>query len=273
MTERGLDRERLFEALDALRGARDASGPETGWAWRVVDRWIDARLKRPPREHDDIRQRTLIKVMKGVAGMQADTPPAAEAWLRRVHRSATNEHHRGHDPVTVGLRTERRDDDGRGVLERLAAPEPERNEADRRLVDAAVAAVLERVERWLEQEVRSPTKRLGDRRRAECALMANVLGLEPDEIAARLEVEVSRSALYKWVERGREGVLMPVLEAWAAQQEDDPEGARLAVALGQILRGARRSDAGKPRPGRRSVSRGGRASSPSSKRPKGPGGS
>lgn len=272
MTERAVDRDRLLEALVTLRDANDPSSPELAWAWRAVDAWVDRRHRRPEREHDDVRQRTLMKVMRGVGGMQADTAAGAAGWLRRVHDSAVYEHHRGHDPVAVGLKHERRDERGRGVIDRIAAPAPDRSAEDRRRVDAALTAVLERVERWLEDNVSRASKRIGDRRRAECALMANVLGHEPDEIAEAMGLEVSRSALYKWIERGREEVLLPTLAAWAGDG-DDPEGARLAGALGEILEGARRSDAGKPRPGRRSVSRRGRGSSPPSKRPKGPRGS
>lgn len=269
MSDPALDKTQLLDALQALRDARDPSRPEMGWAWRVVNGWMDTRYRRPPREHDDVRQRALIKVMRGVGRMQADTPAGGEAWLRRVHKSALLEHHRGHDPVSLGLSRERRDEDGRGAVDRLAAPDAERSEGDRRLLDATLAAVLERVDRWLAAHVRRPTKRVGDRRRAQCALMANVLGHEPDEIVETLGVEVSRSALYKWIERGREEVLIPALIAWSEDGED-PEGARLAGSIREILEGTRRSDAGKPRPARRSVSRSDGTSSPPSKRPKGP---
>ena len=270
MSQPPVDKDRLLEALETLRDARDPAAPAVGWAWRTVDTWIDRRLRLRDDEHDDVRQRALLKVMRGVSNMSADTPAGAVAWLRTVHRSAKMEHHRGLDPVSAGLKTERRDAKGRTEVERLVAGEPERSDDDRERLDRVIVAVLERVERWLDENVSRPSKRVGDRRRAECALMANVMGLEPDEIEERLGTGASRSALYKWIERGRESVLLPVLETWAAEAEDDPEGARVAEALREILEGSRRADAGKPRPGRRSVSRKDDTSSSPPRRPKGP---
>lgn len=252
MTHRPVDREALFEALCALRDASDATAPQLGWAWRTVDRFLDLRCRRPEREHDDVRQRALLKVMGGVARMRAETAAGAEGWLRKVHQSATREHHRRRDPVGEALkRTGTRDGEGTSLVERLAAPEQARTEHDEALVESVREVLLDRVDAWLEENVSRPSKRAGDARRAQIAWMANVLGRDLDAIRAQLGIDPKRDTLYKWVERGREQVLLPVVRAWA--EEDD--GSEVPAALLSILEGSRRSDAGKPRPRRRSVSR------------------
>jgi hypothetical protein len=253
MTGRPVDRELLYEALVALRDADDPSAPEVGWAWRAIASFVDVRLRRPPAEHDDVRQRTLIKVLRGVRRLAAEAPAGAEAWLRRVHDSATKEHHRGWDPVTAALKkSTAREDDARPRIDRIAAPEAERSDADAQLLDGIEDAVMEQVEQWLARNVTRPRKRAGDRRRAQIAWLANVLGKDADAIREELGLEEKRDTLYKWVERGREQVLLPAVREWAADAGDEGAVPRELLA---ILEGTRRADAGKARPGRRSVSR------------------
>ncbi len=266
MTERPLDREALFEALSALRGAPDPSAPVLAWAWHSVNGFVDHRLRRPSRAHDDVRQRTLIKVLRGVAGMQADTPAGAEGWLRTVYRSARTEHHRGLDPVREALRHERGDEGLGPRVDRLAALPPERTEDDVARLEAAREAVLGRVDAWLEANVTKPSKRVGDRRRAAIAWTANVLGRDVEAIRESFGIEEKRDTVYKWIERGREQVLLPAMAAWERELEAAGEDAAVPQALSEILRGARRADAGKARPGRRSVSRAQDGTSVQSKR-------
>ena len=130
---------------------------------------------------------------------------------------------------------------------------PEQN-----LVEGAepIAQVLERVAVWIAHNVKSPVKRQGDLRRAQVALLANVRGFGYDAIVEALSVTPppSKAAVYKWIERGREQVLLPALSEW-----EHP----VAAALIEQLIDSRRGDAGKPRPKRRgAVSR--RSEAPSS---------
>jgi DNA-directed RNA polymerase specialized sigma24 family protein len=255
----------LFDALRALRDADDSSAPGLGWAWRTVSEHLDRRLRRPEREHADVRQRTLLKIWRGLERLEADTQAAAEAWLRSVHRSAVAEHHRsaGTRMMDRALRATPIGDGG-DFLEQRAKTAPEDGEPppDARAaeLDAVLDLVLERVAAWLEVEVRKPAKRQGDYLRAQAALLANVRGLDATAIAEALGAELGRQAMYKWVERGREEVLLPALAGW-----EHPA----APAVREHLVGSRRADHGKARPARR-----GRAVSPragpasSSKKPR-----
>ena len=84
----------LLETLSALRDANDPASAHLGWAWRSLSDHLDRRYRLDHRVQDDVRQRTLLKVMGAVAAMEADTEGRAEAWLRRVHKSAHIDHHR-----------------------------------------------------------------------------------------------------------------------------------------------------------------------------------
>jgi DNA-directed RNA polymerase specialized sigma24 family protein len=255
----------ILETLEALRDAEDPSAPALGWAWSALSDHIDQRYRLPSREHDDVRQRTLLKVLGAVARMDADTPSRAEAWLRKVHRSARIDHHRtrGDQLMDRALDTTPKDADA-GWVERVGPttrgqtePAEARGVDEEAAIDAALSEVLERCARWIDDNVKSKVKRQGDRRRAQVALLANVRGEGYDGIVAALGVTPapSKAAVYKWVERGREQVILPALEGW-----EHP----IAGALRELLVGARRADAGKPRPGRRSD---GSAVSPSERRP------
>lgn len=265
----------LFDALCALRDAPEPNHGALGWAWMEVARFVKARRGRAGSERDDIAQIALMKVVRGVRGMTAETPAAGEAWLRTVYASAEADYfRRKFDPVKKGLDRRARDDQGLAPLDRVPAAEPERHEHDEAMLDELTDRVMDRVEGWLAVNVARSTKRLGDRTRAQVAWMANVLGRELAEIVAELGLEEKRETVYKWIERGREQVLLPAMAEWArelsASGEDGSTDAAVAVEVIAILEGSRRGDAGKPRPDRRTVSRGeGDRSSPGKKRPHG----
>ncbi len=240
----------LLDALRALRDAPDSSRGDLAWAWRAVSDHIDRALRRPEREHDDVRQRTLLKVWRGLTALHANDARSAEAWLRTVHRSAVAEHHRsiGSRMMDRALRATPRDDAG-AFLERTAPREPDVEseppfDARSPELDAVLDAMLERAASWLEAEVARPEKRQGDYLRAQAAILANVRGLDAAAIAEALGAgEMTRPSIYKWVERGRERVLLPALAEW-----DHPA----AAALAAHFVASRRADSGRARPGRRS---------------------
>ncbi len=248
----------LLDTLTALKDAEDPAAPALSWAWRALSEHIDRRYRLPPREHDDVRQRTLLKVLGAVSRMDANTAGRAEAWLRKVHKTARIDHHRTKSGRMMdrALDTTPKDADAEWV-DRVgpAAPAEEAPEVDEEAaLEAALAAVLERCASWIADNVKSPVKRQGDLRRAQVALLANVRGQGYDEIVLALGVQPppTKAAIYKWIERGRERVILPAMEGW-----DHP----VASVLTQLLKGARRADAGKPRPSRRAVSRGSRGPS------------
>jgi hypothetical protein len=236
----------LADALFALRDAAEPSAPSLDWAWRSVSSYLSrARPLPKERDRDDIRQRSLLKVLAGVRAMDADTPVRAIAWLKSVHRSAYIDHFRGAGDRELDRaldRTPKRDDGG--YLERIPEPDADVEIASEPAVEAVLERAKERVHRWLADEVPRVAKRLGDYRRAEIALLANVRDKNAGEIRAELGLgeEIATATIYKWIERGREETLLPALENW-----DDP--ARAGVL--SVLLGARRSDSGKARPERR----------------------
>jgi DNA-directed RNA polymerase specialized sigma24 family protein len=239
----------VADALFALRDAPDRSASSLGWAWRTLDEVLARTKPLPPaRDREDVRQRALLRVLRYVGGLEAETAASAWAWLQRVHRTAFLDHVRlqGRRAMDRALATTPRG--GReSFIDTLPMPDESPPTHDLGQLDAALQRVLERVAVWLETQVSRPAKRAGDYRRAQVALLANVRGLGRAEICAELGLDDPPSAatLYKWVERGRETVLIPALEDW-----DDP----IAAGLRQTLTAARRGDAGRPRPGRRLVS-------------------
>lgn len=235
----------LLDALGTLRVARDRSARRYQPEWRLVMRFLDetfrARDHQP--DHDEAVQHTLLKVLTKVDQMLATTPASAAAWVKRVYRRRRDElrRRRVRNAVDLGLAS------GDGFLERLRAPEPPRA-GDVEALSELEEDLFDLVDAWLCEHVGRPGKRLGDRRRAEVAFLAAVRGLDHAEIEARLGADApARATLYKWIERGREEVLLPAL-AWTGGPQIAPPVRRTLV---QILEAERRSDAGRPRPRRR----------------------
>ncbi|MEM9188407.1 MAG: sigma factor [Myxococcota bacterium] len=227
----------LYHSLERLRAAPDPSSQRLADAWQIID--ASLRKLKPLARHadrDDVRQRALIKVLRNVKKMDADSPVKARAWLNRVHRSALSDHYRSLTERTLTHAV--RDFGERSAVDTL--PERRPTPLAPEVLDQVLDRVLDRVDRWLEAHVRLPRKRAGDYRRAQVAILANIRGYSPTEIRNALGASdgPSDATLYKWVERGRETVLFPALEDW-----DDPAGAALLTALGD----PRRSDAGQPR--------------------------
>ncbi len=226
-------------ALDSLRRLRSPTvRREEESAWREIDGTLRQFAGRVPvNERDDVHQRALLKVHRSAAGFDGDTEAEARSWLRTVYRSAVSEHFRlrGRAHLVQALARE-----GEGSIEDLPAPltshftQPE-------VLDRLLSWVLQRVEVVLDAQACRPSKRLGDLRRAQVALLANVRGLTHAELRHAMDLDTttpSDAALSKWIERGRETVLLPAIADW-----DDP----VAPPLREILTGARRSDAGKAR--------------------------
>lgn len=235
----------LYDALIALRDAENPADPVLGDAWRAISDAIDRHHRLDERMHDDVRQRALLKVLRHVTTLSAESPGQAHAWLARVHRSAHIEQLRqaGERLVSRAL-TQTPKDSGVGWVDGFEAERAPVARDDEAALEQALDRVLDRVHRYLSDRVADPEKRAAGYRRAQIALLANVRGLTVTELSEKLRLgdSVSKAALYKWIERGREQVLIPALEGW-----DDPVGETLAG----LLQEARRADAGKSRPARR----------------------
>lgn len=248
----------LFSALCALREAPSPFDPERGSDWRIVHRWLVRWVHQGP-SPDDLRQHVVLRLNTSVRTMNATGPAEAKGWLLTVARNLRRDQ--------ISKRNRQREWRGMRVIgDSEHGPTPhavdvlEAQPAERRPEDLAVLAdwrdrLFDRVDRWLEETPRSPTKRLGDRQRAQAAWLANVEGLAIGEIAGRLGDGAPRKdTLYKWIERGREEVLLPLIETWerevAARSGKSAEAEPISV-LRSILVAARRADAGRPRPERR----------------------
>lgn len=223
-------------------------------AWSVVHGYLVRVIQRRSdgAQGDDFAQLSILKVQRSIAGLRAETPAACEAWLRRVYQSVRIDHFRKNDVVEEALRSVSAREEGH-PLERVAAPEPVRARLDEADLDVVVGRVMDEVDAFLHVHVKREAKRLGDRTRAEVAVLAGVRGHSVDEIRAQLPAAqaVSRDALYKWVERGREQVLIPTLTAWLERPSLPEDDAQVPRGLLQVLTEARRSDAGRARPQRR----------------------
>jgi DNA-directed RNA polymerase specialized sigma24 family protein len=251
----------LYYALCALRDADPRFAKELGWAWRIVSAWLDEHVRSGP-DPDDLRQTVILRLYRSAGTMKATTAREAKAWLGRIARNLLHDQ-RGH-------RKRRRDWGGMRVIDGaegepavhlvdlLPAAEVERTPQDVEHLAQFRDRLFDRVDRWLSGNVRRPAKRSGDRLRAETAWLANVEGFDAGEISARLgEAAPAKGTLYKWVERGREEVLLPTLEAWLdelapdasrSNAEEEVGDARVSVAQArELLVSCRRADAGRPR--------------------------
>jgi DNA-directed RNA polymerase specialized sigma24 family protein len=245
--------EALYAALHELRRASEPAHRRHEGAWRVVG----AVLKRiDPRSEEDVRQETLIKVLRSADSFDGETPGEAVAWLRTVHHHSTVDVWRKtrKNPAHAALRDERaRGADEAPVVDRLEAPNvrtPRQREAA--LADAR-DALFTRLEVHLEPlNLRADVCEM---RRVQARVAWLRLVAESD--AAELERAVqpvkvtSLAQLYKWVERGRL-LLVEVLNAWIPTLDGDTDEDDLHELT--TLRGifaARRADAGVPRESRR----------------------
>jgi DNA-directed RNA polymerase specialized sigma24 family protein len=248
----------LHSALLALRDASDIDAPELFPQWRIVY----AAIERCGRvagagmsaDREDAVNESALKVRRGVRSVKARDAAAAQAWIARIYQNTQRD---------LARRRQRRREvydhaapggEGRreGLLDRLAAPEPGLDPAklDSEELQPFEAALFDRVDEHLERDVR-PAVRASARRRAEVAYESIVRQRPTGELLEELGGKVSADALYQWVRRGREDVLLPVLEAWILDPAADEAERGFAIALKAILQARQRADAGKPRSGRR----------------------
>lgn len=243
--------EPLFEQLCALRDAEDPTDPRHEPRWREVARWLADAF--PQASAEDARQETLISLVRNVSRMQADAPLQAAKWVSTILRRKRVDRLRARrtDPVHEALEREPRAT-ATPLLERLEAEDapvltPE-------MLESLVTTVLEHVHRALEESVKSATKRQLRRTQAQAALLRLVCGWEAEAIIDALDhgEAVSKSRLYKWVERGRAPIRLG-LDHWEADAEGDELElhVRPVVAALREIVDERRADAGKPRPDRR----------------------
>lgn len=232
-----------WNAIRALRG--EASERECHVALRSLSRWLDARFGGDPL-HADARQETLLKVFRSAPRCRADSPRSAERWVRTVYENAQTDLWRKKPKLRDPSRVEEGPSPSLVLddhVERMTAARDEFFD----LLDAHLDATFS-----------TPPERANARRRAEVAWLRHVEGLAAPDIRSALiaqgEDVPSDAALYKWVERGRERVLLPfldgLLEEGRAEGLSEPVEA-IARELLAVLLDARRADTGKARPSRR----------------------
>lgn len=240
-----------------LIAREDAAEREVGQALAAIAAHA-TRFGRGP-AHEDLRQRLLIKVHRHAPSFQGATAAAAAAWLRQIHSRLVIDHHR------------------RAARERARPLPPEELDAvvaeteDEEAFDPEVLTewiegpLMDQVDAFLAEHVARPLQRARHRRHAQVTILRKVRKLERDAILATLpEGDRPKPAtLDKWVERGRDKVLLPALERWEAEEEaqETPRPSVLGFvhALRELLVEGRRSDHGKPR---KTTARGGSVSPP-----------
>ena len=233
---------KVLDALVLLRLASNPGAPELSVAWKTVSEYLGTfGLGVGAMHRDDIRQRALLKVLHHVSRFSGERETSAHHWLRQIHRSAVSDYFRLQ---------------GRRALERaLALGEGDRwNPSRRRTLRGRTRRSYERSSTgystgWSTGSTtgRATHPSAWGHTAGAGGTHGQRLGLGLAEIrsAAGLDPETpSNAALSKWIERGRETVVLPAIAEW-----DDP----LAEPLAEILHDARRGDAGRPRPARRSV--------------------
>jgi DNA-directed RNA polymerase specialized sigma24 family protein len=241
----------LLEALHVL--GRRPGDRSVDHAVRAVYAWLDRRFRRQ-REHDEVRQITLVKVARAATTFAGTTVAEAESWVSRVYQRTG---------IDLGRKRTASPLDGKrstgtdafDPLDLVAAEPP--SEAPGEDTEAALEelldVLLDRVDEFIQTAATRPAQRAKMRRQAEVAILRKVWRLSGPEILALLVDCPSEATLYKWIERGRDKVLLPTLEAW-----DEPgiSGAtrRFVEEIRALLVAGRRADHGVSRPkGRTSV--------------------
>lgn len=235
--------ESIVDAIDKLRDR--ARGRELARALATLYDWLDAHYSRKP-HHSEHRQVTVIKAFRNAAQCHATERKQAEAWLHRIYQNVLKDWYRKqkNDPLSRVS-----GDDARQVLESLEQ-EPAETKHDDAALERHEGWLFERLDEWLLETIPKPAPRQKARTQAEVAWERHVRECKPPEIAGKLPNAPSTAALYKWIERGREKVLLPMIDA-VLTRDLTPSELAFCETLAELLRGARRADAGKPRPKRR----------------------
>jgi len=267
--------ERVHLALHAYRDL-PMHGHLMTVCMRVLLDALTSILGRQADAQDDA-QNVVLKLSKVLPKARLETPPQSMAWLRQVARSVQIDRHRARKRRTrllTGLRAE----------QEVALPPVVKPEADAAArLDALEPAALEphraalfaHLDVFLED--RQPRVRVGGRRRAELAWKRHVLGIDRDALYEELADEAprKRDTLSKWLERGREEMILPTLRHWLenlrgtdaesdsasdsasdsetkldAEASTMPDERQAVEAMIAFFEGARRADSGKARPDR-----------------------
>ncbi len=231
-------------AIDALR--RGATGAELDQALAVLYGWLDAHHDRK-HGHSEFRQRTVIKAYRRASRCRATDRRGAEAWLNRIYLNVVRDAHRARrrDPLAQNV-------DAFETLDRLAAESGEPATAgDEEELPLHEEWLFDELDRWLAGAFERPGPRQKARTQAEVAWERHIRQASPAVILAELTDPPATATLYKWVERGREKVLLPFVGSLLAGEDLPPPKRSFCAELQRLLQGARRADAGKPRHGRR----------------------
>jgi DNA-directed RNA polymerase specialized sigma24 family protein len=207
-------------------------------AWVTVDRFVKTVL--PAARDADARQATLLSIHRRIDSLDATTSAAAGAWVRRIaHRKKIDAARRQRRaPLSlVGAEGEVLDVPTEGGSVSL----------DEERLGETLAEIEASLDRLLEERHPAPAARVLPRAQARARLL-RTLGLSVPEIAEALALpdRPTEATLSKWIERGLP-LLVEAVERW---QGEAPGRGPLAEGLISRIE-ARRSDAGRPRPGRR----------------------
>ncbi len=237
---------RLYRALDALRRASRSERRTMNAEWRYITRWLTCYAGRRPGASEAV-QYALMRVSRGIDGLEARSPARAASWLRRVLTTGFHDVARDakNEPVVAALRALSPEARDRALL-RLVAPTPDRHLTPE-MLDACMRLVATLVADWTAATIPSPAHRKSARLRARVALLRHLRGLDLDELRHAIGRPVARDTLYKWFERGRDDVLLPALAAWSSAPARTEEELTFAEALREALLSTRRPRSRRPR--------------------------
>jgi DNA-directed RNA polymerase specialized sigma24 family protein len=275
----------LYCALVALRDAPDVRAHGLAPSWQRVLSALQGFGRSvgsgPLVDREEVVSISLVKVQRNIQQLTADNAAGARGWLRRIYE-------RTYLDVARARRRRRRlfvesdlteSPEAIDLVDPARAPEADFDPAklDAKVLAPYVDRLFDRVDAYVETKVRR-IHRLDARRRAQLAYAYYVSRTPKEQLLAELQgaaggKPVSADAFAQWTRRGRVDVLIPVLARWLEELKRDHTEASVAAPaeppaphssestaehafvteLLEILRARTRSDAGQPRPARRSA--------------------
>ncbi len=231
----------LLDALDVLRRERQPRSVDD--AVRAIYAWLDRRF-RGRREHDEVRQMTTVKCVRAAPTFLGTTVGEAEGWVGKVYERSRIDLIRKRKRSPLGGKRST-GTDTLDPLDLIAAPAnegpDEQTEAE---LEHLLDALLDRVDEFVETAAKRPAHRAKMRQQAEVAILRKVRNLTAPQILEQLQNPPSEGTLYKWIERGRDQVLLPTLEGWLLEAGISAATKRFVEETSALLVSGRRADHG-----------------------------
>lgn len=179
-----MDDEALFSALAVIRAAPAASRADRPLApaWRAVVGWLEQKM--PGHEREDLRQEALVKIVRGLDGLEAKSAQSVAAWAQRIAIHASIDLGRVARTSTLDRAIGDRHNEP-DAIDRLAG------EPGAAIVPSAVEDLGAELEDAIEGAVAilyaTPHERIAPRAQARARLYRHLHGLSVAGVRARLD--------------------------------------------------------------------------------------